>query len=416
MRTVITVSLNGTAYQLESGAYESLDDYLKLAAQRLTGNPDRTEVLADLEQAIAEKCGPCLGAHKNVVTVDEMAAILEEMGPVEPGVAAGEAGASTAGAAGAAPGDAAGDADGIGARSREGAAAGMDAGPGAGTGTGANTARGGGATPRRFFRLHEGEVIAGVCTGIAASLGWEVALVRLAFILLAMLTGGLGILVYWALVLLIPYAETPEEQAAARGRPFTAEEVISRARAQYEGLRGRDWRRQWREQRRAWRQQRRHWRWQQRTWAHWGRPAWGAAPWGPAGYRPSVMEGALAPVFGLLSAVLFFVFLWALLTIIRRHAVLGLPLPADMPAWLGIVILCVFYGIVASPLHHARHAFYHGAFYTHPAAALWGAVVWTVLLAVGGWYAWQHWPEVQTLLQQLSQAVHGLLQPQATGV
>ncbi len=39
--------------------------------------------MADLEQAIAEKCGRYLGASKNVVTVAEIETIIAEMGPVE---------------------------------------------------------------------------------------------------------------------------------------------------------------------------------------------------------------------------------------------------------------------------------------------------------------------------------------------
>lgn len=57
MRPVITVSLNGNACQLEQGGYEALQAYLATAETDLAGSPDREEILADLEQALAEKCG-----------------------------------------------------------------------------------------------------------------------------------------------------------------------------------------------------------------------------------------------------------------------------------------------------------------------------------------------------------------------
>ena len=57
MRRVITISLNGNAYQLEEDACGLLTQYLEDAARALAGDPDRTEIVADLEQAIADKEG-----------------------------------------------------------------------------------------------------------------------------------------------------------------------------------------------------------------------------------------------------------------------------------------------------------------------------------------------------------------------
>ena len=95
MRTVITISLNGNAYQLDAVGYDALRAYLQVAEQRLAGNPDQAEILADLEQAIADKCSRYLGPHKNVVGADEVAEVIREMGPVDGG--AGEAAAQAGG-------------------------------------------------------------------------------------------------------------------------------------------------------------------------------------------------------------------------------------------------------------------------------------------------------------------------------
>src|SRR5581483_4902398 len=102
MRTVITISLNGNAYQLDAVGYEALRAYLQIAEQRLAGNPDQREILADLEQAIADKCGRYLGPHKNVVASEEVAEVLREMGPVDGGAEASAAAGSANGPGGAA--------------------------------------------------------------------------------------------------------------------------------------------------------------------------------------------------------------------------------------------------------------------------------------------------------------------------
>ena len=101
MRTVNTISLNGNAWQIEAEGCQALAAYLKGAETRLTADPDREEILADLEQAIADKLSRHVNAHKNVVTADEIARVLQEMGPVEAGTAGPDA-ANAAGTAGAA--------------------------------------------------------------------------------------------------------------------------------------------------------------------------------------------------------------------------------------------------------------------------------------------------------------------------
>src|SRR5687768_4168807 len=83
MQKVITINLNGTAFQLDERGYDELRAYLEYAESQLSGNPDALEILRDLEQSVAEKCQRLLGPGKTVVTAAEIAQILREIGPVE---------------------------------------------------------------------------------------------------------------------------------------------------------------------------------------------------------------------------------------------------------------------------------------------------------------------------------------------
>src|SRR4051812_24948549 len=85
MNKVITINLNGNAYQLDEAGYDALYRYLKNAGNQLKENPDQAEIIADLEQAIAEKCAAYLRANKTVVSENEVAQILKDMGPVDTG-------------------------------------------------------------------------------------------------------------------------------------------------------------------------------------------------------------------------------------------------------------------------------------------------------------------------------------------
>ncbi len=178
MKKVITVSLNGMAYHVEEPGYDSLFRYMERAEARLKTNPDRTDIIRDLEQSIGEKFTGCLCSHKSVISSEEVEEVLKEVGMVD----AGE-------------GEPGGESEASGASGR-------------------------GA--KRLYRIREGQKIAGVCTGLAAYADLDVDIVRTIFVLLAIFSVGAFALVYVAMMFLVPVAYTPEQHAEARGAPFHA--------------------------------------------------------------------------------------------------------------------------------------------------------------------------------------------------
>jgi phage shock protein C len=56
---------------------------------------------------------------------------------------------------------------------------------------------------KRLYRLRDGRMVAGVCTGLAAYAGIDATLVRLGFALLT-LFGGLGALLYLCAWIVVP--------------------------------------------------------------------------------------------------------------------------------------------------------------------------------------------------------------------
>jgi phage shock protein PspC (stress-responsive transcriptional regulator) len=377
MRRVVILSLNGNSYQVEEGGYESLGAYLAQAGQRLADNPDKAEILSDLEQAIAEKLGRFLGPHKNVVTAEEVAQVIGEMGPVD-------------GSASATQGATEQPAEGAGSQSSE---------PGT-----QKTASG---AKRRLYQIREGAMVSGVCNGLAAYFDIDVTIVRVVFVALAIITWGAWILAYVVMMFVIPYAQTGEQHAAAHGWPFNAEELVERAKQNYAQFReGKHWGRQWREQRRLWRQQRRAWRTQWRQW-HAGAPppGWeGRAA--DMSYAAQILRGTLMPIVGLFHAVLLIGVVFAIGSLIMRHAILGWHLPADIPVWAAVVGLLLLFHVVASPLRYAHFAGAHHAYYDRGVFALWGALVWMAVIVFAAWMAWWHWPELQQFLQQSWQQMH----------
>ena len=173
MKRVVTVSLNGIAYQVEEPGYDTLRRYMDRAEARLKTNPDRTEIMRDLEQSIGEKFAAFLGPNKGVINEEEVEGVLKEVGMVDTGEGETESDSGSSGTSG--------------------------------------------SGRRRLYRIKEGQKIAGICTGLAAYADLDVDIVRTIFVLLAIFSVGIFVLVYIALMFLMPVAYTPEQQAEARG-------------------------------------------------------------------------------------------------------------------------------------------------------------------------------------------------------
>jgi phage shock protein PspC (stress-responsive transcriptional regulator) len=373
MNKVITINLGGNAYQLEEGGFDALRAYLESAAAELQNNPDRDEIISDIERAIAEKFRALLASHKNVVETKEVATVLAEMGPVEVEPAgAADKGTSCAGATGGASGQKT---------------------------TGEKTAEGGG-TPRRLYRIQEGAMIAGVCNGIAAYVNIDPTLVRIAFILLTIFWGT-GLFVYVVLAVVVPEARSPEEKAAASGFPATAQEFIRRAREGYyeamKGFPGRKARREWR--RRFKREMRAHAdQWRYNWHSYWTE-------------HPPVHPGMgfALPFLSLLQGAATVVWICALISLLATGTVFGVALPASVPVWVAALLLLIAYGILVGPLKFARRSCYWGlgqARWAWSFVFLMDAIVWVAVVAVLLWLAFHFHPELQDAIHSIPSLAH----------
>jgi phage shock protein PspC (stress-responsive transcriptional regulator) len=164
MDKTIVIGLNGHAepYRLREDAYDRLAKYLDQAASRLQDDPDRAEVLGDLERSVGDKLVILLGSDDRLVTAADIDGVLEEIGAVDTGhePVAEEAGFPP--------------------RPRT----------------------------RRLQRIREGQQLVGVCNGLAAYAELDVAWVRTFFVLATIFTAGIFGLVYVALAFILPVAET----------------------------------------------------------------------------------------------------------------------------------------------------------------------------------------------------------------
>jgi phage shock protein PspC (stress-responsive transcriptional regulator) len=364
MERVVTINLNGNPYQLEEPAYDAVRAYLQQAEAALADNPDKAEVMRDLEQAIADKCAGYLSATKTVVAAPDMSKILEEMGPVQGDHAGANAGAASASA---------------------------------------NT----GPQRRRLYRITEGAQVAGVCAGIAAFFDIDVNVIRLLFIIATIFSSGAVLLVYIAMMFLIPSAQTSEQWAAAHGVPFNAQDVIDRAKREYAHFasNGPPWtwsrwqRRQYRREMKA--------RWRAYRWGGW-HPAYGAAapappPQGPVSYSFGLLTGVLSVLLALVRAILLIVFLAFLFALVTTGHIGWWFLPAHLALWQAIVGLILIYVLITIPLRALRWALRGG----HPYYGYRGAegLVTIAVLVVLCLIAYNTMPEARQIMDNIPDAL-----------
>ena len=266
----------------------------------------------------------------------------------------------------------------------------VTAGPGAGTGeqNGADGAKpeGGAAAatappPKRLYRIPDGAMIAGVCSGLAAYFQIDVTLVRIGFVVLALLTKGVGILIYVAMMFLVPEANTPEERAAAGGMPFNAKEVVDRVKREYEKG-SKHWTREWRRKQRRWRR---------------------AALVGRGRPPPPPWLAAVVPLFGLVHLILF-------LDrgrdddLARQHRGDSQLAEAAGRAALGgcpDAVLRVIRSLSLRSGACSTGVWRSGARCGAGWFAFWHAVIWMIGLAIAFWVASDHIPEITEFMQRL---------------
>jgi phage shock protein PspC (stress-responsive transcriptional regulator) len=353
MQKVVSISLNGNSYQLEEPGFDLLRSYLERAEARLKDSPDRAEIMADLEQAIGEKCRSMLSPHKTVVNTVEVERIISEMGPVE-SPDARSADTSAEGAPAAAPSYP-------------------------------------GEQPRkRLFKIREGAMWGGVCNGLAAYMGLDVTWVRIGLVVLTLFT-GITFFIYIAMLIIVPYADTAEDRAAAFGVPFNTEDIISRAKKNFEESNQR-WHREWRTQQRHWNRQFRHMNEQLKMTAQNIGPQMSPAARG--------IVAIFLPIAAIVGAVLFVGWVLAMMSLVTQHSIFGWGLPHGMPLWVGIIGLIVLYLMVATPLKMVRDGG-HQAGGSHPGWRALHGLMWLGFTALFFWIAYTFFPGVHEVVDQL---------------
>lgn len=187
MKKTLTVNLGGTVFHIDEDAYQLLDDYLSNLRLHFRKEEGAEEIVTDIENRISELFIEKTNEGAQVITIIHVEEVIERMG--KPEELAGNDNDSQSYSYSSYSGN-----------------------PTTGT-------------RRRLYRNPDDTMLGGVCSGLAAYLGWDATLVRL--LMLVLLFGSIGTmtLIYLACWLMIPKANTAAEKLSMRGEEVTIENI-----------------------------------------------------------------------------------------------------------------------------------------------------------------------------------------------
>ncbi|HXH18388.1 MAG TPA: PspC domain-containing protein, partial [Chitinophagales bacterium] len=194
MNKTISINLSGQVFQIDEQAYDNLRNYLESIRRHFSVSDGGQEIIADIEARIAEMFSEKLNDRKQVITLADVADMMQHMGKPE-----------------------------------EFETAGIDEEP-------ANQQR----TAKRLFRNPDDKLIAGVCSGISAYLGIEDPLwMRLAFVFALIFGFGSPVFIYIILWLIVPEAKTASEKLQMRGENINISNIEKTIKADLKDLKTR---------------------------------------------------------------------------------------------------------------------------------------------------------------------------------
>lgn len=198
MNKVLNINLGGYPLTIDEDAHAFLERYLRNIEVCFHEREGRADIMRDIEMRLGELLTAALGSRR-IVMFPDVQEVVRIMGQPE------DFGSGPVSPPGSAPSD---RTDGVGGAEKE--------------------RFRGIRTGRRLFRDTDEKIAGGVCSGLSAYLGIEDPLwMRLAFVLLTIVSSGSWIMAYLIAWALIPESRTAADRLAMRGEPINVDNIAS---------------------------------------------------------------------------------------------------------------------------------------------------------------------------------------------
>ena len=188
MKHTVTVNLNGRLFYIDNDAYNLLDSYIKSLNTYFAKDSNKAEIIDDFEARIQELLATKKPNTGDVISIADVEEVIKTIGnPNDFGIDTDEAGDKT--------------------ERKEYNSASYT------------------KTTKRLYRNPQDKMLGGVCSGLAAFTNLDVTLIRIFLVVLLFFSFGVPILVYLAMWIIVPEANTPQQQLEMRGEPVNLENI-----------------------------------------------------------------------------------------------------------------------------------------------------------------------------------------------
>ncbi len=191
MKITVSINLGGYSFNIDEDAYAELKRYLKSLEIHFAGEESSSEILSDIETRMAELFRSKLTAYKQVITIDDVRNVIAILGEPED----------------------ISDSEGPSAKEKFSR-------PGY----------------HRMYRDPDKRIIGGVCSGMGAYWDIEPWIIRIIFVALAF-GGGLGIIIYLILYIVLPEAKTTAQKIEMKGDPVNIHNIKESVKKEFDNVR-----------------------------------------------------------------------------------------------------------------------------------------------------------------------------------
>ena len=190
MKITVSINLGGWSFNIDEDAYAELKRYMKNLEIHFAGEESSSEILSDIESRMAEIFRTRLTTYKQVITIDDVRHAISVLGTPEDISNEDNPSASDKF-----------------------------------------------SSPHyhRMYRDPDHRIIGGVCAGMGAYWNVEAWIVRIIFFILAMM-GGLGILIYLVLYIVLPEARTTAQKIEMKGAPVNIHNITEAVKNEFNNV------------------------------------------------------------------------------------------------------------------------------------------------------------------------------------
>ena len=191
MKITVSINLGGYSFNIDDDAYAELKMYLKNLELHFSGEESSSEILSDIETRMAELFRSKITGYKQVINIEDVRQVISVLGTPED----------------------ISDNDDPSSREKF-------------------------STPRyhRMYRDPDHRMIGGVCSGMGAYWRIDPLIIRIIFIAFAF-AGGLGILVYLILYVVLPEARTTAQKIEMKGNPVNINNIKNSVKKEFDSVR-----------------------------------------------------------------------------------------------------------------------------------------------------------------------------------